>query len=105
MPEGVTLAMVAAVIIPIGVITVALRALPFSFLKFFQGNNLVVLLGRMMPVGVMVVLVIYSLIGQEVPWAALVGVGVTLGLHAWRRNSGLSIIGGTAAYMALVNFL
>jgi len=28
---------------------------------------------------------------------------VTVGLHKWKRDSGLSIFGGTAFYMLLVN--
>lgn len=109
LPEGVTLTQVFAVLIPIGVITLALRWLPFTFVSALRGNQFFALLGRMMPVGVMTVLVVYTLFGQAgasggVP-AALLGVAVTLGLHAWRRDSGLSILGGTLAYMGLVNFV
>ena len=109
LPEGVTLTQVFAVLIPIGVITLALRWLPFMFVSALRGNQFFALLGRMMPVGVMTVLVVYTLFGQVgapggVP-AALLGVAVTLGLHAWRRDSGLSILGGTLAYMGLVNFV
>lgn len=109
LPEGVTLLHVLGVLIPIGVITVALRWLPFAFVAGLRGNQFFGLLGRMMPVGVMAVLVVYTLVGQKeapggVP-AALLGVAVTLGLHAWKRDSGLSILGGTLAYMGLVNFV
>ncbi|MDO5511522.1 branched-chain amino acid transporter permease [Corynebacterium sp.] len=109
LPDGVTLLQVAAVLIPIAVITVGLRWLPFAFVAALKGNQFFALLGRMMPVGVMVVLVVYTLFGQQgapggVP-AALAGVAVTLGLHAWKRDSGLSILGGTSAYMLLVNVL
>ena len=33
----------------------------------------------------------------------ILGVLVTAGLHKWKRDSGLSIFGGTAFYMLLVN--
>lgn len=109
LPEGVTLTQVFAVLIPIGVITLALRWLPFAFVAALKGNQFFGLLGRMMPVGVMTVLVVYTLFGQAgAPGgmlAALLGVAVTIGLHAWRRDSGLSILGGTLAYMGLVNFV
>ncbi|GAB3695782.1 branched-chain amino acid transporter permease [Corynebacterium nasicanis] len=109
LPEGVTLTQVMAVLIPIGVITVGLRWLPFAFVSVLKGIEFFGLLGRMMPVGVMVVLVVYTLFGQQgapggIP-AALGGVAVTLALHAWRRDAGVSILGGTLAYMALVNLV
>ncbi|ACP34111.1 putative membrane protein [Corynebacterium aurimucosum ATCC 700975] len=33
------------------------------------------------------------------------GAAATAALHLWRRNSGLSIFGGTAVYMVLVNLV
>ena len=107
MPPGVTLSTIATVVLPIAVITVLLRALPFAFVKSLKGSQFIGLLGMTMPVGVMTVLVVYTVAGQrDQPGglvAALLGVAITLGLHLWRHNSGLSIIGGTVAYMALVN--
>lgn len=109
LPEGVTLTQTLAVLLPIGVITVLLRWLPFAFVSALEGNQFFALLARMMPVGVMTVLAVYTLLGQRTApggvVAALIGVAVTLGLHAWRRDSGLSILGGTLAYMGLVNFV
>jgi branched-subunit amino acid transport protein AzlD len=32
-------------------------------------------------------------------------VGVTAGLHLWKRNTLISIIGGTVAYMLLVQMV
>ncbi len=37
--------------------------------------------------------------------APIAAAAVTAGLHLWRRNSGLSIFGGTLLYMALVNLV
>ena len=34
-----------------------------------------------------------------------IAVGVTVALHLWRRNSLLSIVGGTACYMILVQLV
>ncbi|MHA2790199.1 branched-chain amino acid transporter permease [Corynebacterium sp. S7] len=109
LPEGVTLTMVASVLIPVAIVTVLLRALPFPFLKYLKGNQFIGLLGRMMPVGVMVVLVVYTLFGQvSAPGgivSSLIGVAVTLLLHWWKKDSGLSILGGTITYMVLVNLV
>lgn len=109
MPADVTWAMLAAVLIPVAVVTFILRQLPFSFLKVLRNNQLVGLLGAMMPVGVMVVLVIYTIVGQlSAPGGMLataLGCVATLSLHLWRRDAGLSIVGGTAAYVLLANFV
>lgn len=74
LPDGVTLTMVAAVLVPVGVMTV---------------------------------LVVYTLASAlDAPGGlapALIAGAVTLALHAWRRSSGLSILAGTAVYMLLVN--
>ena len=107
MPAGVTLASIAAVLVPVGLITVVLRQLPFSFVKWMKDSEFFSLLGLMMPVGVMTILVVYAVAGQADGtgglWPVLLGVLVTAGLHKWKRDSGLSIFGGTAFYMLLVN--
>ncbi|BAU97440.1 branched-chain amino acid ABC transporter permease [Corynebacterium suranareeae] len=107
LPEGVTLFNVAAVLIPVAIITVLLRQFPYAAMKRVKNNQLMGVLGRTMPVGVMVVLVIYTLFGQvSAPGgvgASLIAVGFTALLHWWRRSAGLSIVGGTLAYMLLVN--
>lgn len=109
LPDGVDLAMVAAVLLPVAVVTVALRALPFSFLRLLKGSPVIEFLGATMPVGVMTVLVVYTLAGSaEAPggvWAALVAALFTLGLHAWRKSAALSVLVGTAFYMVLVNVI
>lgn len=109
MPAGVSLSMVLAVLVPMCIVTVLLRALPFHVIKYVKGNQLVGLLGHLMPVGVMTVLLVYTLHGQaDAPGgllAAALGVAATLAIHVWRRNSGLSIFAGTAFYMVLVNFM
>lgn len=109
MPAGVSLSMVAAVLLPICVVTLLLRELPFSFIKALKGSQFIGLLGMTMPVGVMTVLVVYTVYGQkEAPGGilvALIGVAITAGLHWWRKSSAFSIFGGTAAYVLLVNFV
>ena len=107
MPAGVSLGAIAAVLIPVGIVTVLLRELPFSAKKWMKDSEFFSLLGLMMPVGVMTILVVYAVAGQADGtgglWPVLLGVLVTAGLHKWKRDSGLSIFGGTAFYMILVN--
>lgn len=109
MPDGVTWGSVAAVLVPIAIITVLLRQLPFSFVRALKDSQFIGLLGMTMPVGVMTVLVVYTIYGQRAQsggiWAALIAAAVTAGLHLWRRSSALSIFGGTAVYMVLVNLV
>lgn len=109
LPEGVSLSKVVGVLIPVAIVTFALRELPFSAVRFMRGSTLMALLATTMPVGVMVVLVIYTLnSSREAPGgllAAVIAVAATLGLHAWRRDASISILGGTAAYMLLVNLV
>ena len=45
LPDGVTLSHTLAVLIPIAVITVALRWLPFAFVRALKGNQFFALLG------------------------------------------------------------
>ena len=63
LPDGVSLGMVAAVLIPVGIVTVLLRALPFSMLRVLKGSPFIDFLAVLMPVGVMTVLVAYTLVG------------------------------------------
>lgn len=112
LPEGVTLSMVAAVLIPVGIVTVLLRALPFSFLRLLKDSPVVQFLGATMPVGVMTVLVVYTMssISRDPDIshglaAALIAAGITLALHAWKRRAGLSILTGTTIYMLLINLV
>lgn len=109
LPAGVTLGMVAAVLLPIALVTVLLRALPFSFRRLLNASPFIDYLGAYMPVGVMVVLVIYTVSGMgSTPggmWAGLFAGALTLALHIWRRSAALSIFTGTVVYMLLVNIL
>ena len=55
----------------------------------------------------MTMLVVYCLKGTSYSSAegwlpAFLGVFVTAGLHVWKRNTLLSIVGGTVCYMLLV---
>lgn len=107
LPEGVSTLSVWSVLIPIAIVTLLLRGLPFAFRRLLRGSPLLEFLGKTMPVGVMVVLVVYAIYGARGETggaeAAILAAGVTLGLHAWRRSMALSILGGTAVYMLILN--
>ena len=87
-------------------VTWALRALPFTVLAPLRASAAVGYLAARMPLGVMVILLAYTLRGLPLthPVQALPGVlalAATVGLHLWRGNAVLSILGGTVVSIAL----
>ncbi|MFH9085559.1 branched-chain amino acid transporter permease [Streptomyces sp. NPDC017673] len=98
---------VVAAVLAAAAVTWALRALPFAALMALRNSATVRYLSTRMPAGVMLILVVYCLrdlpltdTRSSAPPAAL---AVTVGLHLWRRNALLSILGGTAVHVALVS--
>ncbi|NLE96438.1 MAG: branched-chain amino acid transporter AzlD [Propionibacterium sp.] len=91
-----------------GLITLALRALPFVALKPLRESQLVKNLGIWMPAGVLTILALATLAssaegGRLVP--AVVAVGVTVLVHLlFGRHSLLSIAAGTITYVVMVNW-
>lgn len=101
--------LIAAVATAVAV-TWALRALPFAVLTPLRSSPLVACLGTAMPVGVMVVLVVYTLraFDPRVPdraWPIVLALTFTVVLHLWRRNVLLSVFGGTAVHVVLASTL
>jgi branched-subunit amino acid transport protein AzlD len=91
-------------------VTWGLRALPFTALARLRASAAVGYLSAQMPLGVMVILVAYILRGLPlaVPFQALpdmLALIATVGLHVWRRNAVLSILGGTAIHVVLAAVL
>jgi branched-subunit amino acid transport protein AzlD len=91
-------------------VTWGLRALPFTALAPLRASRTVRYLSTRMPAGVMVILLGYCL--RAVPLTSLTGLvtpllalGVTVGLHLWRRNALLSILGGTTVNVLLASTL
>lgn len=67
-------------------------------------------LGKILPMAVMVSLLVYCLRGMQFSSAGawvpqVIAVGVTAGLHWWRRSTLLSIAAGTVCYMLLVQLV
>ena len=92
-----------AVLIPVALVTIALRQFPFSFAKV--DSPLMALLSITMPVGVMTILCAYTFKDTGYLLYAALGIAITLLVHWWRRSAGLSIIVGTISYVARVNLL
>lgn len=90
--------------------TVLTRALPFLFLRKKQTPAFVTYLGQVLPYPIMGMLVIYCLKDislLKTPFAApeLIAVVVVVLLHLWKRNTLVSMIGGTVCYMVLVQMV
>lgn len=93
------------------VCTFALRVAPFAL---FSGKRdmppAVRRLANKMPAAIIAVLVVYCLkalptAGLSSAAATLLSVAVVVALHLWRKNTLLSIAGGTVLYMALLHFI
>ena len=91
--------------------TMATRFLPFLLLgDKRQTPPFIAYLGKVLPYAIMGMLVVYCLKGVSLTEVssvlpAALGVGVTAGLHLWKHNTLLSILGGTAVYMLLVQMV
>ena len=93
------------------IVTAGLRFAPF--LIFGSGKKppaIITYLGKVLPFAIMGMLVVYCLKGVSLTEVssvlpAALGVGVTAGLHLWKHNTLLSILGGTAVYMLLVQMV
>jgi len=83
------------------VVTVALRAAPFLALSVLEGSAVVDFLGRTMPAGVMLILVMYTLrdVDGSTWLPATVGLVGTVAVHLWRRSAALSTVVGTVLYL------
>ena len=67
-------------------------------------------LGAVLPSAVMAILVVYCLKNVNIfagnhSLPELIAVCITAVLHLWRKNTLLSILGGTAAYMLLLRLV
>ncbi len=95
----------------IAAVSALLRFLPFwIFGEHRKTPRLITYLGGVLPGASMGMLVVYCL--KDIDFTAapfglpeLICCGVTAGLHIWKRNTLLSILGGTVLYMVLVQFV
>ena len=100
-----------ALILTMTAVTMATRFLPFLLLgDKRQTPPFITYLGKVLPYAIMGMLVVYCLKGVSVTRLssvapAALGVGITAGLHLWKHNTLLSILGGTVVYMVLVQMV
>ena len=97
-----------AIILAVSLGTQITRWLPFlMFPENKQPPKVVLYLGRVLPPAMMGLLVVYCF--KNVSWLSvshgapeLLAVAAVVALHLWKKNVLLSIAGGTALYMILV---
>ncbi len=103
-----TTAQAVLAILVMAAVTFLTRALPF--LLFGRGEKIppvVLYLGKYLPPAVIAMLIVYCLRGvtfaRPSGWApSLIACAAVIGLHLWKKNNLLSIVGGTVLYMVLV---
>ena len=92
-------------------VTALTRFLPFLvFGEKRKTPEFILRLGKILPCAFMGMLVVYCLkdiqvIGYPYGIPELLGCGAVTLLHIWKRNSLLSIGGGTAVYMLLIQLV
>ena len=86
------------------------RLLPFLIFRKGEVPSLIRYLGKVLPLAIMATLVVYCLrgtnftaMGKFLP--QLVAVAITAALHLWKGNTLVSVLGGTAVYMYLIQFV
>ena len=105
LPPGVDLWQAVTAIVVMGAVTVALRWFPFVAGKTLRRSSLFALMGQALPLGVLTILVIFMVLTGEggISIAALIGVAVAIGLHVWRRNMALGLVGSTLTFIILMS--
>ena len=101
----------ALIVAVVALVTIGLRFLPFAV---FSGSKpvppFVAYLGKVLPYAIMGMLVVYCLRNTQLAAAPhgapeiIATLAVAL-LHLWKRNTLISIVGGTALYMLLVQLV
>ena len=105
---GVNVPRTLAVIAVCAVCTLLERALPFLIFRGREVPKVVKNLGAALPAAIITTLIVYCLRSYAASAAIipqLIACAVTVGLHLWKRNSFLSIFGGTAVCMLLTQFV
>jgi len=101
----------ALIVAVVALVTIGLRFLPFAV---FSGNKpvppFVAYLGRVLPYAIMGMLVVYCLRNTHIAAAPhglpeFISCALVAILHLWKRNTLISIVGGTACYMLLVQLV
>ena len=96
---------VIGVIIAMGLVTFALRALPFFAGQWLQKHPLVHRLGEFLPLAIMTLLLAAMGENPASPWPELAAVLLVASVQWFSRNALLSILLGTGLYVLLRNLL
>lgn len=110
MPLNNTQALIGIAVMSI--VTFLTRALPF-WIFGKEGRNVpkaVEYIGSVLPGAIIAVLVVYCFKNVTVFSGShgipeLISSLLVIGLHLWKRNSILSVLGGTVCYMLLLQFV
>lgn len=95
----------------ISLVTMGLRFLPmWVFGNGKQTPKLIRYLGKVLPYAIMGMLVVFCLKGVSfvsMPFGLpeLIASAIVVLLHVWKRNTVISIVGGTVVYMVLVQMV
>lgn len=86
------------------------RLLPFAVFGKRKIPPVINYLGKTLPMAVITTLVIYCLRSAEFSSLSgflpqIISVTVTVLLHLWRGSTLISVVGGTACYMALIHYI
>lgn len=93
-----------------GGVTLLSRELPFLLFSRRSIPGVVLYLGKVLPMAIMCILVLYCV--KDISFAGAAGwlpklasLAAVTGLHLWKRNTTLSIFAGTVCYMVLIRIL
>ena len=99
-----------AAVAVMALVTAALRFAPFIFLSGKKTPKVITYLGKVLPYAVMGMLVVYCL--KDVSFSSagkflpqLIAVAVVAVSYIIKKNTLISIVGGTVCYMLLVQFV
>ena len=102
--------MSAAILVAVmAAVTVLLRFLPFLVFRRHTPKY-ILYLGKVLPPAIIGMLVVYCLRDVSVtekPFGIpeLIAAACVVGLHVWKRSAIISILGGTAVYMILIQMV
>ena len=88
-------------------VTILIRFLPFLVFRKGETPAYILYLGKVLPFAIIGMLVVYCLRETTITaWPfglpELAAGAATVALHAWKRSTLLSILGGTILYMILI---
>lgn len=98
-------------IVVISLVTMLLRFLPlWIFGNGQQTPQIIQYLGKVLPYAIMGMLVVFclksvSFVSAPHGLPELIACATVVGLHIWKRNTAVSIVGGTVVYMVLVQMV